>query len=134
MDFLYLNMKDIENQDDLYFLVDSFYQRLLADASISYIFTDVVKIKLEEHLPILVTFWSQTLFDTGGYFNNLTKIHLDINEKEKLTPELFAIWINHFNTTVDENFVGTNADKIKTQALSLATVMQIKINIDHKNK
>jgi hemoglobin len=127
-------MKDIENQDDLYFLVDSFYQRLLADASISYIFTDVVKIKLEEHLPILVTFWSQTLFDTGGYFNNLTKIHLDINEKEKLTPELFAIWINHFNTTVDENFVGTNADKIKTQALSLATVMQIKINIDHKNK
>lgn len=134
MDFLYLNMKDIENQDDLYFLVDSFYQRLLADASISYIFTDVVKIKLDEHLPILVTFWSQTLFDTGGYFNNLTKIHLDINEKEKLTPELFAIWINHFNTTVDENFVGTNADKIKTQALSLATVMQIKINIDHKNK
>lgn len=127
-------MKDIENQDDLYFLVDSFYQRLLADASISYIFTDVVKIKLDEHLPILVTFWSQTLFDTGGYFNNLTKIHLDINEKEKLTPELFAIWINHFNTTVDENFVGTNADKIKTQALSLATVMQIKINIDHKNK
>jgi hemoglobin len=127
-------MKDIENQDDLYFLVDSFYQRLLADASISYIFTDVVKIKLEEHLPILVTFWSQTLFDTGGYFNNLTKIHLDINEKEKLTPELFAIWINHFNTTVDENFGGTNADKIKTQALSLATVMQIKINIDNKNK
>jgi hemoglobin len=127
-------MKDIENQDDLYFLVDYFYQRLLSDALISYIFTDVVKIKLEEHLPILVTFWSQTLFDTGGYFNNLTKIHLDINEKEKLTPELFAIWINHFNTTVDENFVGTNADKIKTQALSLATVMQIKINIDHKNK
>jgi hemoglobin len=127
-------MKDIENQDDLYFLVDSFYQRLLADASISYIFTDVVKIKLEEHLPILVTFWSQTLFDTGGYFNNLTKIHLDINEKENLTPELFDIWLNHFNTAVDENFVGTNAEKIKTQALNLSIVMQIKINIDNNNK
>jgi len=127
-------MKDIETQDDLYFLVAHFYQKLLSDASISYLFTEVVKIKLEEHLPILVTFWSQAIFDTGGYYNNLTKIHLDINEKEKLTPELFAIWINHFNTTVDENFVGTNADKIKTQALSLATVMQIKINIDHKNK
>ena len=35
-------MKDIENQEDLYFLVDHFYQRLLSDASISYIFTDVV--------------------------------------------------------------------------------------------
>ena len=78
-------MIDIETQDDLYYLVDNFYKRLLSDASISYIFTDVVKIKLEEHLPILVKFWSQAIFDTGGYFNNLTKIHLDINEKEKLT-------------------------------------------------
>ncbi len=127
-------MKDIETQDDLYFLVDNFYQRLLSDSSISYIFTDVVKIKLEEHLPILVTFWSQAIFDTGGYFNNLTKIHLDINEKEKLTPELFTIWLNHFNAAVDANFIGSNAEKIKTQALSLATVMQIKINIDNKNK
>jgi hemoglobin len=127
-------MKDIETQDDLYFLVDNFYQRLLSDSSISYIFTDVVKIKLEEHLPILVTFWSQAIFDTGGYFKNLTKIHLDINEKEKLTPEIFTIWLNHFNAAVDNNFIGNNAEKIKTQALSLATVMQIKINIDNKNK
>ena len=127
-------MKDIETQDDLYFLVDHFYQKLLSDYSISYLFTEVVKIKLEEHLPILVTFWSQVIFDTGGYFNNLTKIHLDINEKEKLTPELFTIWLNHFNATVDENFIGNNAEKIKTQALSLATIMQIKINIDNKNK
>jgi hemoglobin len=134
MDFLYLIMKDIENQDDLYFLVHHFYQRLLSDAAISYIFTDVVKIKLEEHLPILVTFWSQAIFDTGGYFNNLTKIHLDINDKEKLTPELFTIWLIHFNASVNDNFVGANAEKIKTQALSLATVMQIKINIDNKNK
>ena len=127
-------MKDIETQDDLYFLVDHFYQKLLSDSSISNLFTEVVKIKLEEHLPILVTFWSQAIFDTGGYFNNLTKIHLDINEKEKLTPELFTIWLNHFNETVDENFIGNNAEKIKTQALSLATIMQIKINIDNKNK
>ena len=127
-------MKDIETQEDLYYLVDNFYKRLLSDASISYIFTDVVKIKLEEHLPILVTFWSQAIFDTGGYFNNLTKIHLDINEKESLTPELFTIWLNHFNAVVDDNFVGSNAEKIKIQALNLATVMQIKINIDNKNK
>jgi hemoglobin len=127
-------MKDIENQDDLYYLVDNFYKRLLSDDSISYIFTDVVKIKLEEHLPILVTFWSQAIFDTGGYYNNLTKIHLDINDIEKLTPELFTIWLNHFNASVDDNFGGANAEKIKTQALSLATIMQIKINIDDKNK
>ena len=121
-------MNDIQTQKDLYLLVDEFYKKLLSDYSISYIFTDIVKIKIKEHLPILVTFWSQAILGTGGYTRNLTQIHLDIDKKEPLTPELFTIWLNHFNTTVDENFTGVNAEKIKTQALSLATIMQIKIH------
>ena len=120
-------MKDIQNQQDLYLLVDEFYKKLLTDNSISYIFTDIVKIHLAEHLPILVTFWSQAILGTGGYTNNLTQIHLDIDKKEHLTPELFKIWLNHFYTTVDENFMGEKAEQIKTQALSIATIMQIKI-------
>lgn len=120
-------MHDIENQGDLFFLVDEFYKKLLADNNISYIFTEVVRIKIEEHLPILVTFWSQAILGTGGYTRNLTQIHLDINQKEYLSPELFQIWLSHFNATVNENFTGTNAEKIKTNALSIATIMQIKI-------
>lgn len=125
--FYFQKMLDIQNQDDLYLLVDEFYKKLLSDKSINYIFTDVVKIKIEEHLPILVTFWSQAILGTGGYTKNLTQIHLDIDKKEHLTKELFDIWLNHFNKTVDENFAGENSEKIKTQALSIATIMQIKI-------
>jgi hemoglobin len=88
----------------------------------------VVKVHLEEHLPILVTFWSQAILGTGGYIKNLTQIHLDINTKEYLSPDLFEIWLNHFNKAVDENFKGSNSEKIKTQALNIATVMQIKIS------
>lgn len=120
-------MNDIQNQKDLYFLVDEFYKKLLSDDAISYIFTDIVKIKIEEHLPILVTFWSQSILGTGGYTNNLTQIHLDVNDKEYLSTELFAIWLNHFNNTVDENFQGEKAEQIKIQALNIATVIQIKI-------
>ena len=121
-------MNDIQTQQDLYHLVDEFYKKLLSDERISYIFTDVVKIKIEEHLPILVTFWSQGILSTGGYTKNLTQIHLNINEKEYLSPELFAIWLTHFNNSVDKNFKGEKAEKIKTQALSIATIMQIKIS------
>lgn len=121
-------MPDIQTQNDLYLIVDEFYKKLLSDERISYIFTDVVKIKIEEHLPILVTFWSQGILGTGGYTKNLTQIHLDINEKEYLSPELFTIWLSHFNNSVDENFKGQKAEQIKTQALSIATVMQIKIS------
>jgi hemoglobin len=120
-------MNDIQNQDDLYLLVDEFYKKLLSDDSISYIFTDVVKIKIEEHLPILVTFWSQAILGTGGYTKNLTQIHLDVNAKEYLSPELFKIWLHHFNETVDENFKGEKAEQIKTQALNIGTIMQVKI-------
>ena len=49
-------MKDIQTAEEIHLVVDEFYKKLLADEKISYIFTDVVKIKLEEHLPILVTF------------------------------------------------------------------------------
>lgn len=125
--FLLSTMKDIQNQDDLYLLVDDFYKKLLADDRIAYIFTDVVKVKILEHLPILVTFWSQGILGTGGYTKNLTQIHLDIDTKEHLTPELFNIWLGHFNDTVDGLFKGEKAEQIKTQALSIATVMQIKI-------
>ena len=126
-------MKDIENQHDLFLLVDEFYKCLLSDDDINYIFTDVVKIKIEEHLPILVTFWSQAILGTGGYTNNLTQIHLDVNRKVYLSPELFKIWLRHFDHTVDGLFIGNNADKIKTNALNIATVLQIKIAQEKTN-
>ena len=107
--------------------LDFFYKKLLADQSISYIFTDVVKIHLEEHLPILVTFWSQAILGTGGYFKNLTQIHLDINAKSYLSKELFEIWLNHFENTIDESYTGINCERMKNMAHNLSSIMQIKI-------
>ncbi len=127
-------MNDIQTQEDLYKVVDDFYQKLLADDAISYIFTDVVKVKLEEHLPILVTFWSQSILGTGGYFNNLTQIHLDLNTKSYLSKELFEIWLNHFETAINENFQGINCERMKNQAHNLSTIMQIKIAKEKEEK
>lgn len=120
-------MKDIETPEDIHRIVSTFYDYLLKDESISYLFTDVVAIQLEEHLPILVTFWSQALLGTGGYYNNLTQIHLDLHHKSALTPELFQIWLGHLNAAIDMHCQGLNCERMKTQALNLATVMQIKI-------
>ena len=120
-------MKDIQTQEEIYIVVDEFYKKLLADNKISYIFTDVVKIKLEEHLPILVTFWSQAILGTGGYVNNLTQIHLDINTSSSLSKELLDLCLNHFEAAIEENFEGINCERMKNQAHNLSTIMQIKI-------
>ena len=121
-------MKDIETRPDLEVLLREFYKRLLADDSINYIFLDVAKMDLEEHLPIITNFWELSLFHTSDYRNNPMKIHMDLNSKEKLTEEHFNTWLNHFYATTDSLFRGLNAEKIKTRALSIATIMKIKLS------
>ena len=128
-------MNDIQTQEDIYIIVDEFYKKLFADDKISYIFTDIIPIhkKLEEHLQMLVKFWSQALLGTGGYFNNMVQIHIGLHMKSTLTKELFDIWLNHFETAIDENFKGTNCERMKNQANNLSTIMQIKI-AQHDNE
>jgi len=120
-------MKDIENRQDLEILLSAFYNSLLNDPSINYIFTDVAGINLEQHLPHIVDFWEQSLFYTGSYRKNVMQVHLDLNSKEKLTNTHFETWLHHFNTVTDLLFKGPNCEKIKTRAQSIATVMKIKI-------
>ncbi|AXG73025.1 group III truncated hemoglobin [Flavobacterium arcticum] len=120
-------MKDIETRADIELFMREFYNRLLTDSAISYMFTDVAKINLEEHLPHLTDFWEQTLFHKGIYRKNVLQIHHELNDKETITDLHFEIWLSHFNNTADTLFSGTNAEKIKTRALSIASVMKIKI-------
>ncbi len=120
-------MKDIQNRQDLELLMERFYKRLLSDDAINFIFTTVAKIDLESHLPHIVDFWEQTLFNSGNYRKNVLQIHLDLNDKEKLTSNHFDVWLKHFYLTADEHFIGENTEKLKTRALSIATVMQIKM-------
>jgi hemoglobin len=121
-------MKDIETRADLELLTREFYGRLLQDDAISYIFTDVAKINLEEHLPTITDFWEQSMFYTGNYHNNPMRVHMELNDKEQLTSTHFDVWLGHFNATVDDLFNGPNAEKIKTRALSIATIMKIKVS------
>lgn len=120
--------KDIENREDLVLLMSRFYNKLLKNNTINYIFTDIANIDLEHHLPIIVDFWNLSLFGKGNYKNNVLKLHLDLNEKATLTTNHFKTWLEAFNSTVDENFSGENSEKIKTKALSISTVMQIKLH------
>jgi len=120
-------MKDIESRQDLELLMHTFYQKLLKDEDINYIFTDIAKIDLEHHLPIITDFWEQNILNTGSYKNNVLQIHQDLNTKIKLSEEHFSIWLRYFEETVDVFFSGEKANNIKTRALSIATVMKIKL-------
>lgn len=119
--------KDIENRADLFLLVQEFYKKLLADPSISYLFTDIAKIDLGHHLPVLVDFWDSILFQSGTYQKNAMQPHLVLHQQSPFSKHHFDTWLRYFKESVDEHFNGNNAFIIKERATSIATVMQIKI-------
>lgn len=119
--------KDIETREDLLELVRQFYVKLLNDPSISYLFTDVAKINLQEHLPVLVDFWDMILFGSNTYEKNAMQPHLAMHAQSPLSKEHFVTWLNYFRETVDELFDGEKAFLAKERATSIATIMQIKI-------
>ena len=120
--------KDIANREDILKLLTRFYDKLLGDGSISYLFTDVAKIDLHHHLDILVNFWDSILFQSDTYRKNAMQPHMILHQKSPLHKHHFETWLRYFNETVDELFEGEKAFLAKERALSIATVMQIKIS------
>ena len=119
--------KDINSRDDLFLLVKVFYEKLLNDKSISYLFTDIAKIDLDHHLPVLVDFWDSILFQSDTYRKNAMQPHLIIHQKSPIQKHHFETWLRYFKNTVDELFEGDKAFLAKERAQSIATVMQLKL-------
>ena len=120
-------MRDIQNRADLEFLMKEFYNKMLVDEKVGYIFTAIAKLDLDHHLPLLVDFWMNSLFHVGGYKNNVTQIHRDLNAKETLTPEHFQQWLYLFNETVDNHYQGEMVEKMKLRANQIAMTIRAKL-------
>jgi hemoglobin len=119
---------DLKDRNDIIQLINRFYDKLLEDELMAPLFTEVAQINLPEHLPILYDFWESTLFRAGTYKRDAMQPHLDLHRKHRLTDEHFARWLQLFDESVDELFAGETAHNAKVRALSIATIMRIKIS------
>lgn len=118
---------DISSRKDIEIIIDSFYKQLLVDKTVGYLFTEIAKINLETHLPALVDFWEDQLFGTNNYTGNPMRVHMHLHQKSELKDGHFNQWLMLFNKTVEDSYSGPKAHLIKERALSIATVMRIKI-------
>jgi hemoglobin len=99
----------------------------MSDDIIGYIFTDVARLDLEHHLPIIGDFWETMLFGTGSYQKhgrNPMQIHARLNLETALRSEHFLRWLKIFRETIDELFVGARAELAKTRAEMIANRIQ----------
>ncbi len=112
----------------------AFYEKLMKDELIGFIFIDIAHLDLHHHLPIIVDFWQNVLFNTGTYSRNAMAPHFNLNKLVNFEPQYFEKWLCIFNETVHTNFWGRRADLAVTRAGSIAAIMQIKINQINENK
>jgi hemoglobin len=118
--------RDIESREDVDALMRRFYERAMGDPVIGRIFTEVARLDLAEHLPVIGDFWESTLFGTGVYSRhgrNPLLIHAALDRKERLEPHHFRRWLELFHTTVDESFTGLRASYAKQRGAAIAQRM-----------
>ena len=121
-------MNDIKSRDDIELFVNEFYTYLLEDKNLRHFFDDIIKKdQLLHHLKIISDFWEDILLDSNNYNRNAMKPHMFLNESKPFTKKHFDIWLGHFNFVINRNFKGEKVEFAKTRALSIATIMQIKM-------
>lgn len=116
--------KEIESRKDIELLVNRFYDKVKENAVIGQMFAHV---NWETHLPLMYNFWENAIFYSGGYNGNPLKSHQQLHQASPLSKEHFDTWLHIFTSTIDELFIGEKAELAKQRAISIATVMQIKI-------
>jgi hemoglobin len=119
--------KDIESRMDIERLIVAFYEKVKIDKTIGFIFTEVVPMNWEHHIPVIVDFWESILLDNPVYKKNAMEVHYDLNKKVPLQKEHFDSWLHLFNATVDELFEGKIAVLAKTRARSIGQLMLFKM-------
>jgi hemoglobin len=115
-------LTDIQSREDVAFLINEFYQKVLRDPQLAPFFKNI---DWEHHTPVIIDFWCMILFGDARYRSNPFEKHL----KFPLQSVHFTQWLTHFSITVDENFKGVKAEEIKQRAQSIAGIFQHKLGL-----
>lgn len=123
-----VTMKDISTRDDIDVFIRLFYERVMDDPTIGIIFTQIVPIDWNVHIPLIVDFWETILLDNPVYKKNAMQVHFEINKIFPLRKQHFEAWLNIFHETIDGLFMGPITELAKKRAASIAAMMELKMS------
>lgn len=120
--------KDIQNREDVYLLVSSFYIKIRKDVVLGPFFNDVIK-DWDAHLEKLTSFWESSLFLKTKYLGNPLEAHVKVDKENNnaITQEHFGLWMNLWFETIDELFEGDFANNAKQRARKMSTFLFLNI-------
>jgi hemoglobin len=119
---------DIETREDCERLVRAFYSRALVHPIIGFIFTDVAKLDVEAHVPVIASFWETILLGKRSYGGGAFAPHAALHARVPLRAGHFESWLALWRATVDELFEGERAELAKAHAERVAAAFHRRLN------
>ena len=120
-------LPDIEDRADVERLVRAFYGKAMEDELIGWLFTDVAHLDLEEHVPVITSFWETVLLGDRSYYGGAFGVHAKLHEKAELKQAHFERWLVLWCRTVDELYDGERAAMAKVHGLRVATAFSSRL-------
>lgn len=121
---------DVESREDVTQLVQWFYQAAIPDELLGPVF-EAVGVDWDVHIPKLVEFWLKQIFGEGDYQGNVVVAHTAFEEVQPFTQVHVDRWLELFDETVDELFVGMNADRAKVRAHEIGELLKTTVARRH---
>ena len=106
---------EIADRADVDLLVRRFYQAVIPDAVLGPIF-HAMHVDWSVHIPKLVDFWAGRLLDEPGYVGNPVGAHQPVLDRCPFGATELARWLELWEETVDELFVGDVAALARQRA------------------
>lgn len=116
---------DIRHEEDIKYMVDSFYDLVNQDPMLSPVFNDHAQVNWAHHLPIMYRFWSSILLGTSSYNGQPFPKHAFL----PVQKEHFDRWMVLFVQNIDALFEGPIAEMSKARAVNMARVFQLKMGL-----
>ncbi len=120
-------MNDISKRADIELLVNSFYDKVKADETIGYIFTEIAAVNWTDHLPKMYRFWETVLLGAMSFKGNPMLTHIKLSKKTEMQQKHFDRWLKLWNETIDEHFKGEQAEEAKQRGKNIAGLILFKI-------
>ena len=125
-----MTTREINNREDVFLLIDTFYAKIRKDDFIGPIFLSAIPTEeWPDHLEKLTDFWETNLFFAKNYKGNPMKVHQQLDAKNNYTisQKHFGKWLELWFTTIDELFVGEKAQKAKNNARNISFMLFLKM-------
>lgn len=119
-------IKEIENREDVFKLVDTFYHKVRQDSLLAPIFEKHIE-DWPEHLGHLTDFWETNLFFVRKYKGNPMLKHqkVDAEAGHTINEQHFGVWLNLWFQTIEELFEGERATIAKNRARNMGTFFHV---------